>query len=354
MRDNPIRACRAVANAARLASSSPRGESGVDTGGQPIDLARLDDALFGRLYKERIEPCFESNEQGRLDAVAEFKKRLMIGGGIVIAIIAIGTWFWDGGGAVTLGFMAAIGIGVWAYQPLAKIGRKLKQEYCTAIAEAMGATFRIAAFDPPAFARLKGLRLVPSYARSNFEDLFSGTHKGAQYDLYEAHLEQRTTDSKGRTRYTTVFRGQLIRMHFPREFLGVTIVRRDAGVFNVFGGSELDGRKLERVRLVASEFEKAFEVWGTDQVEARYLLHPVMMERLIGLEKGLHGKRLRCGFENGDLLVAVEGGNLFEPGDLFKPLVDPARARRIIDEIAGVVKVMDQVVTAQSARPPTS
>ena len=140
-----------------------------------------------------------------------------------------------------------------------------------------------------------------------------------------------------------MFRGQLIRMHFPREFLGVTIVRRDAGVFNVFGGGELDGRKLERVRLVASEFEKAFEVWGTDQVEARYLLHPVMMERLIELEKGLHGKRLRCGFENGDLLVAVEGGNLFEPGDLFKPLVDPARARRIINEIAGVVKVMDQV-----------
>jgi hypothetical protein len=105
------------------------------------------------------------------------------------------------------------------------------------------------------------------------------------------------------------------------------------------------------VHLVASEFEKAFEVWGTDQVEARYLLHPVMMERLIALEAGLHGKRIRCAFENGNLLVAVEGGNLFEPGDLFKPLVDPSRARRIVDEIASVVKVMDQVLTAQTARP---
>lgn len=47
------------------------------------------------------------------------------------------------------------------------------------------------------------------------------------------------------------------------------------------------------------------------------------------------------------------GGNLFEPGDLFKPLVDPARARRIVDEIAGVVRVMDQVLTAQAQRPPT-
>jgi hypothetical protein len=102
--------------------------------------------------------------------------------------------------------------------------------------------------------------------------------------------------------------------------------------------------------LVDPHFEKAFEVWSTDQVEARYLLHPVMMERLLGLESGLHGRRIRCAFEGGDILAAVEGGDLFEPGDMFKPLVDPSRARRIVDEIASVVRVMDQVLTAQVIR----
>lgn len=320
-----------------------------------LDLAHLDDATFDRLYKERIEPCFAANEEGRLQAVSQFKTRALIAGAVALGLAVI-AWLWtnDPGAGLVFALMSAIFGGIIAYQPIAKLGRKLKQEYCAAIAQAMGASFRMAAFDPPAFTRLKELRLVPSYARSNFEDLFSGAHKGARYELYEGHLEQRTTDSKGRTRYTTVFRGQLIRMQFPREFLGITIVRRDAGVFNVFGGGDIDGRKLERVRLVATEFEKAFEVWGTDQVEARYLLHPYMMQRLIDLEKGLHGKRLRCAFEGGDLLVAVEGGNLFEPGDLFKPLVDPARARRIVDEIAGVVKVMDQVLTAQAQRPPAA
>jgi len=75
-----------------------------------------------------------------------------------------------------------------------------------------------------------------------------------------------------------------------------------------------------------------------------------MMERLIDLETRLHGKRIRCAFDEGDLLVAVEGGNLFEPGDLFKPLVDPGRARRIVNELAGVFQVMDQVLTAQAKR----
>lgn len=318
---------------------------------QPIDLARLDDALFARLYRERIEPCFHANEEHRVEAVKRFQTGAAISVALALGLgVAAAMMTQEAGPGFVFGFIAIfIGL-IIAYQPLAKLTKKLKQEYCAAIAEAMGATYAISGFSPPALPRLKALKLLPSYDRSAFEDLFAGAHKGARYELYEGHLEQRSTDSKGRTRYTTVFRGQLIRMHFPREFLGVTIVRRDAGVFNVFGGGQLDGKKLERVRLVASEFEKAFEVWGTDQVEARYLLHPVMMERLIALETGLHGKRIRCAFEGGDLLVAVEGGNLFEPGDMFKPLVDPSRARRIVDEIASVVKLMDQVLTAQTLR----
>lgn len=319
---------------------------------QVIDLARLDDAAFDRLYKERIEPCFVANENDRLVAVGQFKKRLLIGGAVA-AVVAVGAFLIWGQFdiAAVLLFMSAFLIWLYAYQPLAKVGQTLKRQYCSAIADAMGVTFTISTFAPPAFERLRAMNLVPGFARSSFEDLFKGAYKGSAFELYEGHLEQRHTDSKGRTRYSTVFRGQLIRMNFPREFLGVTIVRRDAGVFNVFGGGKADGRKLERVRLVDARLERAFEIWGTDQVEARYLLHPVMMERLLELETKLHGKRLRCAFEGGDCLVAVEGGNLFEPGDLFKPLIDPARARRIVNEISGVFGVMDQVLTAQAQRP---
>ncbi len=318
----------------------------------PLDLARLDDSMFDRLYKSRIEPCFAENESHRVLAVAQFKQRALIGcvGTIASAALA-GVIARDGQVALVIALMVGVVAGIIAYQPLATMGRKLKQEYCSAIAAAMGARYSIGVAEPPAFARMRALSLVPAFSRSSFEDCFSGAHKGASYELYEAHLEQRHSDSKGRTRYSTVFRGQLLKLHFPREFLGTTIVRRDAGVFNAFGGGSSNGVKLERVRLVDSTFERIFEVWGTDQVEARYLVHPVMMERLMDLEKALNGKRIRCAFESGDLLIAVEGGDLFEPGDLFKPLVDPTRARRIVNEVAGVVKVMDHVLTAQAQRP---
>lgn len=323
-----------------------------DARAEVIDLARIDDAAFQRLYKERIEPCFVRNEGDRIAAVGQFKQRVLIGGAVALGLAAGGYFIWrqiDIAAVIVL--MMAVLTGIIAYQPLAKVGKALKRQYCSAIAEAIGATFSVDGFEPPAFERLRAMNLLPGFSRAKFEDLFAGAYKQSSFELYEGHLEQRRTDSKGRTRYSTVFRGQLIRMHFPREFLGVTIVRRDAGVFNVFGGGTAQGQKLERVRLVDARLERAFEVWGTDQVEARYLLHPVMMERLLDLEAKLHGKRLRCAFEGGDCLVAVEGGNLFEPGDLFKPLADPARARRIVDEISGVFGVMDQVLTAQAQRP---
>lgn len=319
----------------------------MTTESQAVDFANLDDATFERLYNERIEPCFRDNEDERVAAVESYKKRLLIGIPAVIAVAA-GAWFWSG--EFWFGFLAVLFLGIIAfaiaYGPLAAVGKRVKQAYCAAIADAMGATFNMAGFAPPALDRMKHLRLLPGYSRSSFEDLFSGTYQGSPFDLYEGHLEQRHTDSKGRTRYVTVFRGQLVRMHFPRKFLGVTVVRRDAGVFNAFGG----GLGLKRVRLEDPVFEKAFEVWGNDQVEARFILHPVLMQRLLDLETRLKGKRLRCAFEDGELLVAVEGGNLFEPGDLFKPLVDPTRARRIVDEIASVVRVMEQVITAQARR----
>jgi len=317
----------------------------------PLDLTRLDEASFQRLYAERIEPLFQANEAARQAAVAKFQRWALIGG--VLTLVAAALAFTLAARpqlGLVIAFMGAVLTGIVAYQPLAKASKELKRQYCTSIAEAMGAQFAVDGFQPPALERFKQMRLLPSYQRSSFEDLFSGAHKGASYELYEADLKQRRSTGKS-TSYVTVFRGQIIRLHFPRSFLGVTIVRRDAGMLNAFGGGDVDGRKLERVRLVDPSFEKAFEVWGTDQVEARYLLHPVMMERLIALESALHGKRIRCAFEDGEVLIAVEGGNLFEPGDMFKPLTDPARARRVVDELASVVRVMDQVLTAQAGRP---
>lgn len=313
-----------------------------------LNLASLDEAGFQQLYKERIEPGFVAAEPERVAAVTTFNNRVAATAPIVLAA-SIGSYFiWHEPIATFFVFVFfAVFACAFAYTKLAGVGERVKLATLTAIAEAIGVKYTPSLlFDPPALGRLQGMKLIGGFDRSNFEDWFSGTYDDASFDLYEAHLERETRDDKGRTSYSTVFRGQIIRLTFPRKFLGRTIVRRDAGIFNAFGG----GEGLQRVGLGDSAFEKAFEVYSTDQVEARFLVHPVLMERLLALEESFRGDKLRCAFEWGELLIAIEGGNLFEPGDLFKPLPDPARARRIVEEIGKVMGVMDSVLTAQAKR----
>ncbi|HRE45531.1 MAG TPA: DUF3137 domain-containing protein, partial [Terricaulis sp.] len=309
-------------------------------------------AGFQRVYHERIAPHLLANEGARLQAVQQCKTRVTWGALAAIAAAALAyAMFRDVQAAVAVGVLGGGAIWAYAYGPLAEIGARLKDQYCRAMASAMGAHFQIKGFNPAAFARMCLLKIAPEHKHAYFEDCFAGFYKGASFDLYEAHLSKPKMHMDGRIRETTVFQGQLIRLHFPRGFSGVTIVRREAGFLNMFGGGVIEGRQLQRVGLTPSAFERAFEVWSTDQVEARYLLHPMMLERLIALEAAFKGEKLRCAFEGGSILIAIEGGNLFEPGDLFQSFHDPVRARRIIEEFASMFRVMDYVLTAQSLRP---
>jgi len=174
----------------------------------------------------------------------------------------------------------------------------------------------------------KGYERIERY-RSNkikLEDEISGSAHGALFKSIEVKL----TRKSGKNRVTD-FQGQLMSITFPRTFLGRTIVLRDKGF--------LQGKKkgdMKRVGLVDPVFEKIFEAYGTDQVEARYLLTPVFMQTLVDLENSVGGKNIRFGFDKNMLFIAVETKNQFEAGSMLEPLTDPACTQKILDEIAAL------------------
>ena len=101
------------------------------------------------------------------------------------------------------------------------------------------------------------------------------------------------------------------------------------------------------MKLESNVFEQAFQVYSNDQVEARFLLTPDLMQRLINLEKVFHGSKLRCAFQDGELLIALEGGDLFEPGSLFTPLDNPERVRELLDDFAAIFNLIDSFADPQ-------
>lgn len=309
-----------------------------------VNLLTLKEDGFTRLYAERIEPILRAQEAGRGTAMNAYRKRVVISviGALAVAAISIAITP-DLINGLIFGGIALLASHWWAYQPLQAVATNTKLQSLSAIASAIGCYYHSSGFTPAALAQFKEMKLLPACDRSSYEDCFDGKHSGCTFDFYEGHLENRVQTKNG-SRWVTVFRGQLIRIAFPKKFLGKTVVKRDAGIFN-FMQRWMTG--LERVGLGDSRLEKAFEVYSNDQVEARYLIHPVFMERLLDLETRFKGKALRCAFIEGDLLVAIEGGDKFEVGTMFARLDDIERVRKIVDDIAGIMHVIDAVLTAE-------
>jgi hypothetical protein len=310
-----------------------------------LDLTTLDDAGFAKLYREDIEPQLQAREAERLADVRTYWSRLIPGliGAVILTIVLYSIGWTQI--AFFAGFGVAIAVGGWAYWPLSVLDNQVKLKMLNTIAEAIACKYQENGVRPAGFAEMNSLGLLPHYDRSNFEDWFNGARFKCGFDLYEAHLEQKHQDKNG-THWSTCFRGQLVRISFPKKFLGVTVVRRDRGLFNFL---DRVGSKLQRVGLEDSKFEHDFEVYGSDQVEARELVHPVFMERLLALETKFSGSRIRCAFDGGDLLVAVEGRNRFEAGSMFTPLADPERVRSVVTDIAEILRLVDSMLTAEKA-----
>ena len=79
--------------------------------------------------------------------------------------------------------------------------------------------------------------------------------------------------------------------------------------------------------------------------EARALLTPDRMERLIALERHFKGGKLRGIFEDGHMTLALEAPDQFEAGSIFQPLVDPTRFTTALTELGLVCDLIDGFLT---------
>jgi Protein of unknown function (DUF3137) len=227
----------------------------------------------------------------------------------------------------------------WANHIRQKMVNSLKQEMNGALARSLGIAYEVSPQSGPEFDLACEYDLLPSYDDSYFQDQWSGATAGTDILLYEAKLTEQQGSGKDR-RTVTVFEGIILRMRFAREFLGITLVRRDGFKFTLFGDSKnYEGRTLDRIKMVDPRFEDAFDVYGTDQVESRYLVHPAYCERLLELERDFYGEQLCALFTGGDLLVIIKTSDMFESATL-----DPADDRQLlgqtIDQFASITRLI--------------
>jgi hypothetical protein len=193
-------------------------------------------------------------------------------------------------------------------------------------------------------------RLFRSADRFNGEDLVQGRVGDTQLQFSEIHAEYKTTNSKGQTSWHTIFRGVLFIADFNKHFHGVTLVKPDntERFLGRFGqslqefGEKLDFDNRQLVKLEDPEFEKMFAVSSTDQIEARYILSPATMRRLLEL-RTRHGRDVHVAFIANHVYIALsQNSDMFEPPSLRTPLTVDA-VRRIIADLQSVLCIVEDL-----------
>lgn len=329
-----------------MSTPTSKGPWDQDTDIDPLILLAMrglpkDFADFPQVYQDELRPALQAQEADRIAAAKTSVRWSWVGGLVALLGVVFGFFVFRVPQLAIVAGIIGFAVHGAGRGPINQMAKRAKRMIVDPVVARFDMVFDAEPGAQDSIVDLRGAGLVPDWDRADFEDRLTGMRHGVAFEFFEAHLEERrrTTDSRGRarTRWVTVFNGQCLRFQFHKSFQGRTYVLRDAGLFNIFSGR----RGTERVRLESNVFEQAFEVYSNDQVEARFLLTPDLMQRLIDLEKVFHGGKLRCSFQNNELLIALEGGDLFEPGSMFTPLDNPDRVRELLDDFAAIFNLID-------------
>jgi hypothetical protein len=198
----------------------------------------------------------------------------------------------------------------------------------------------------------------PDPDRYRGEDYIEGVIDKTDIRLSELHTEYRqvTYDSKGNRReyWVTIFRGLFISADFHKHFHGITLVLPDTeqSWLGGFGqwlqsiSAKLGNQPGELVKMEDPEFERLFKVFSTDQVEARYILTPNMIRRIVEFRKKTDSP-IRLSFIASRVFVAIPTyHNYFEPPSLFSPadkLLDPSTLAEYFEELKFALAVVDEL-----------
>jgi len=244
-------------------------------------------------------------------------------------------------------FMGAGAFGgyFWAASRLSQAYRRL---YKARVLPRLAAGFGQLAWRPaqPPLDEFRRHRLFPDWDDHEAEDEIFGEYRGMPLSIIELKL----TKGSGKNE-RTIFHGLTATVTLPRGLRGTTVVIPDRGMFGNLA-ERLRGGPCQPVRLEDPVFEKAYEVYGSDQVSARALLTPAFMERFMAFAAAGHFGAPAALVQDNRLLMAlgaVGDRNLFEPPSHSKPAAGREALTRLHDDIAAVLKAADAVIDLDQA-----
>ncbi len=257
-----------------------------------------------------------------------------------------GQFLW---GHVLLGLGALIAGAIY-YLRKDSLRDDFKRDIVSAVVRYFSPNLRYSPGSHVSRARFKEGRLfTENIDRFSGEDHVGGRLGATQFEFSELHAEYKSehSDEDGsHTEWNTIFKGVYFIADFNKAFVTRTVVLPDM-LERVFGhfGQTLQSMNFARgdlIKLEDPEFERVFVVYGDDQVEARYILTPALMRRMLAL-RAKAGGQVYFAFVNSQVHVAISTSkNHFEPS-LFRSLLRMDVIREYYRDLAEIIGIIEDL-----------
>ncbi len=130
--------------------------------------------------------------------------------------------------------------------------------------------------------------------------------------------------------------GLFIVAEFPKHFKYHTIIYSKKGRLMA---PRMPGNHYEVIKMDSPAFADNFTVYATDQIEARYILSPTLMERLIEYHEAMPYP-MTVSFCGGNIYISTDCGEVLEPS-LQKSLLDSSIAKSYAYSLHFAVSVVE-------------
>ena len=308
---------------------------------------------FSDHYNKYLKDKVERFEENRISTLKEARKRLIIWLFYIFFTSFIVYFLYKNFlelnrdiVAFTTLILVSIGVAApffWIFSPIWSYEENIKKEIFPNVLNFFG-DFKYHAETKKSVKEYYATELIPKHDTEIAEDHIVGTYKEIKIDLFETQLSRKVKykDSNGNTstRQKTVFNGLILELSMNKSFGGKTVVKKDSGtVGNWFIKKSTS---LKKVKLEDPIFEKMFEVYSDDQVEARYLLTVTFIERLKELVENFGGKSIQCCFYNNKLLMMIPiEKDMFEPGSIYEAedFIDDSKS--LLKELSLIFNIID-------------
>jgi len=178
---------------------------------------------------------------------------------------------------------------------------------------------------------LQDSRIMPKCDKIEFDDGFNGIYDDVEVSIREyITYKEKLIRNENISQYVLKKdkRGIIFCSAMNKEFKGQTIVVTDKGIINKI----IKFKGLDKVGLESPSFEKFYEVYSDNQIEARYILTPVMLEYMEKLKSSF--SKIEFSFFNNSVFInIITKKNMFECNSFFTSIINKKRIYKNFNEL---------------------